>query len=1009
MNIAHLIRYTILPIWVGLLSIIANAQNSETYWQQEVDYLIHVSLDDNDHILEGDISITYHNHSPYKLDTLFIHLWPNAYANDQTAFARQQVDNNKLDFHYSNPTDRGFIDRLDFEANGEKLMLNRYKSNPDIGYLILPSALMSGSSIDISTPFRVKIPADFSRLGHIGQSYQVTQWYPKPAVYDKNGWHPMPYLDQGEFYSEFGSFEVHITLPENYVVAATGVLQNENERARLSRLSDETRELIKKGAQTGSNEFPPSESKTKTLVYKLENTHDFAWFADKRYHVLIDSVRLPSGKIVESMACFTPGGLGVWKKADDYLEESTLHYSNLVGEYPYPVVQAVEGALSAGGGMEYPTITVIVPTRNAGSLRSTLLHEVGHNWFYGILASNERDFPWMDEGINTYYQLRFFADSSTAKTFPAREGLRIPDLINLDEEKIFRLINTYQSRQGFAQAPGLKSELFSNINYGVMVYGKVSLSFMFLEYFLGSATFDRAMQAYFDNWKFKHPYPQDFWQVMESSTGQSLKWFREGYIETAGGVDYAIKRVTVQENMVSVSIVNKGDVNSPVSIALLKDGQIYQSLWVPGFRNDTIIQIESSQIPDRVEIDPHDKMLDICRQNNFWNRKRLFNLANPVSFQFLLASENPRKNQVLYTPIATWNNNDRWSFGFFLYNNILPSWPLEFEFMPLYGVHFGEFVGEANVRYHHIFSHRKLRKVTFGIDAASYHDNDFVFDTRFGTVKPYLAFEFRPEDKRNRAVSRIELSTNYLNREYVISEGNNGDYTVKMVRFHVNKASFSHENKRAINPSKWELEIAEAKKDWLVSATYQTKLNIRSLKNGIGIRCYAGLAPTSPNLGPMHHFTHTLGMTNGSSDYAFAHRYLDRRAFEGLLYRQLYPGGGRFKIPMDKFPFGKNLPWLLALNLDVPLPVSWPVSLFADMATFKGAGSSKSLDKVLMEAGISVGLIPGILVVHCPVLMSRDVRQAFNNLGNNYFQRLTFQLNLDMINPTKVVRNLSIN
>lgn len=997
-------------ILIMVVSKFGFSQRAE-YWQQQVNYQIKVVLDDELHELLGDIEMEYINNSPHTLDTIYVHLWPNAYRDDQTVFAKQQITNNNLTFYYSKPEERGYIDQLDFDVDGQKMPLHIYKSNPDVGYLLLPTPLLSGNTIKISTPFRVKIPADFSRLGHVGQSYQITQWYPKPAVYDQNGWHPMPYLNQGEFYSEFGSFEVHITLPENYVVAATGELQNEDEKAWLEEKSAETKKKIaEKTHGAGSNDFPPSSSETKTLTFKQDNIHDFAWFADKRFHVLKDSIRLPSGKIIESYAFFTPKGLTVWKQADSYLKESVLHYSNLVGEYPYPIVQAVEGALSAGGGMEYPTITVIAPTRSAPSLRSTLLHEVGHNWFYGILASNERDFPWMDEGINTYYQLRFFAkDGSTESITPAKESLLIPELINLDEEKIFKLVNTYQSRQGYSQAPGLESELFSNINYGVMVYGKTSLAFMFLEYYLGPEVFDQAMQAYFDQWKFKHPYPSDFWYVFETSTGQSLQWFREGYIETASDLDYAIKRVTVEGNIVQIHIANKGRVNSPIPIAIMKKGEIYQTVWLHGFKGDTTYQIITEIIPDRIEIDPHNKMLDVKRHNNFWNRKRLLNLTNPLSFRFLTATEDPRKNQVLYTPVATWNNNDRWSLGLLLYNNLLPTWPFEFEFMPQYGFHFGEFTGEGGMRYHHVVRNKKLRKVTLGLDAVSYHYNDFIYDTKFGTVKPYLLLEFRPEDIRNKAASHIELSTNFLNREYLLNGENSGDYIVKMLRFHVNKASFTHENKRAINPFKWEIELAEAKKDWLVSAAYETRLSIKSLKNGIGIRLFASMAPKSQNLGPLHNFTHTLGMVNGSADYNYTHRYLDRGAFQGLFYKQLYPGGGGFKIPMDKFPFGKNLPWMIALNLDFPLPVSWPVSLFADMATFQGAGGNNSLDKVLMEAGVSVGLIPGILTVYCPVLMSRDVRQAFNDLGDNYFQRITFQLNLDMINPTKLLRSIEVN
>jgi len=222
----------------------------------------------------------------------------------------------------------------------------------------LSKPLKSGETIVIETPFTLQIPKSFSRLGHVGQSYQLTQWYPKPAVYDAEGWHPMPYLDQGEFYSEFGDFDVTITLPSNYVVGATGELQTASEVEFLN-------QKAKQGAgmnfeeMNQSADFPPSDETTKTLNYTAKNVHDFAWFADKRFHVLKSGVTLASGKKVDTWAMFTDLEANLWKDATTYLDRSVKFYSEKVGEYPWSHATAVQSALSAGAGMEYPMITVI--------------------------------------------------------------------------------------------------------------------------------------------------------------------------------------------------------------------------------------------------------------------------------------------------------------------------------------------------------------------------------------------------------------------------------------------------------------------------------------------------------------------------------------------------------------------------------------------------------------------------------------------------------------------------
>lgn len=203
---------------------------SQSYWQQEVNYKIQVKLDDVNHMLSGYEEFEYINNAPNSLDRIYIHLWPNAYRNGKSALAKQQYADGKKILRFGEEKDLGWIDSLDFKVDGQAVKWSFDTNNQDICILILANSLKSGEGIRVSTPFKVKIPSgEISRLGHIGQSYQITQWYPKPAVYDKNGWNAMPYLNQGEFYSEYGSFDVSITLPSNYVVGATGDLQTPSE------------------------------------------------------------------------------------------------------------------------------------------------------------------------------------------------------------------------------------------------------------------------------------------------------------------------------------------------------------------------------------------------------------------------------------------------------------------------------------------------------------------------------------------------------------------------------------------------------------------------------------------------------------------------------------------------------------------------------------------------------------------------------------------------------------
>src|SRR5688572_937910 len=242
------------------------------YWQQEVNFIIDVSLNDKEHTLDGYEKIEYINNSPDTLKFIWFHLWPNAYKNDQTAYSDQALENGSTDFYFTTKENRGYINRLDFKVNNITAATEDHPQHIDIIKVILPSPLPPGQKTTIATPFHVKLPYNFSRSGHDGQSYQVTQWFPKPAVYDHKGWHPFPYLDQGEFYSEFGKYDVRITLPANYVVAATGELQDANEKEWLKNRSNFSWEPAKENVKNKSGQvhsvtqlFPPSAAEKKTL------------------------------------------------------------------------------------------------------------------------------------------------------------------------------------------------------------------------------------------------------------------------------------------------------------------------------------------------------------------------------------------------------------------------------------------------------------------------------------------------------------------------------------------------------------------------------------------------------------------------------------------------------------------------------------------------------------------------------------------------------------------------
>ena len=504
------------------------AVGQNNYWQQQVNFNIDVTLNDRDHTLDGYVKMDYINNSPDTLKFIWIHLWPNAYKNDQTALSDQELQNGNTDFYFSDENKHGYINRLNFKVNGSLVLIENHPQHQDIIKIILPASLPPNTTCIIETPFHVKLPYNFSRGGHNGQSYQITQWYPKPAVYDSKGWHPMPYLNQGEFYSEFGNYTVQINLPANYVVAATGIVASQTSPAPifLKNTTEESSVKItkKKGfgvAKPSVDHTIPSAKNVKTIIYTQNNVHDFAWFADKNFVKIQDTLALPSGRIIKAVAYHLGGeeDKGYWKNAVKFLKKAVRSRSKMLGEYPYDVVSVAEGDVAYTGGMEYPTITLISGVENEQDLEELTEHEVGHNWLYGILASNEREHPWMDEGMNTYYGTRYWNGErdinirrETGSKFLVE---RMPDNLNF-----FAMQNmiALQKDQPIATA----ADKFTGTNYNISAYHKPAMWMKLLETKLGRPLFDSAMQQYYQQWKFKHPYPDDFKKVMAEVSGQNL-------------------------------------------------------------------------------------------------------------------------------------------------------------------------------------------------------------------------------------------------------------------------------------------------------------------------------------------------------------------------------------------------------------------------------------------------------------------------------------------------------
>ncbi|MBL4657301.1 MAG: M1 family metallopeptidase, partial [Flavobacteriales bacterium] len=757
----------------------------QDYWQQDLSYTINVKLDDQKHRLDADIKIDYTNNSPDELGFIYMHLWPNAYKDRSTALVKQKLENGDADLYYASEEWRGYIDGLAFKVDGQEVKWELDSNNIDICKIFLNSPLPSGGKIEISTPFLVKFPRGiYSRLGHIGESYQVTQWYPKPAVYDKSGWHQMPYLDQGEFYSEFGTYDVFITLPKNYRVGSTGdLVDGEEELKWLDEKVAETEEYVKgisgasslrpgKEKEIDDLVFPLSAPETKTLHYHQAKVHDFGWFADKRWHVLKGEVELPHSKeMVQTWVMFTDAEAHLWKNGIEYMNDAVYYYSLWNGDYPYEHATAVDGALSAGGGMEYPNVTVIGTSGDAFGLETVIMHEVGHNWFYGILGSNERDHPWMDEGLNSFNENRYvetkYPNQSLMEGQLNGRG-KFLGFDAFDHKDRYYLGYLLNARRGYDQPIEFKSHEYSYLNYGTVVYGKTALAFDYLMAYLGNDVMDKAMHKYYDTWKFKHPQPEDLRKILEEETGKNLSWFFDNLINDDPLIDYKIVNAKDEGGDYIVTIKNVTGTKVPFSLSGLKGDSAVTTSWYEGFDKKKQFTVSAGDY-DALKIDFLKDIPEVNRRNNTLKTSGLFKKLEPLKLQVLTSFENSDRTQLFWTPVVGWNEYDHFMPGLAFYNSVLPARKFEYLIMPLYSTSSETILGSAKLG-HTWYPSSTFQNIGLTAGGSRYSNGNRVlglnsdsikmpFDTQANKVKVELAFTLKNANARSKIVNKILLSS----------------------------------------------------------------------------------------------------------------------------------------------------------------------------------------------------------------------------------------------------------
>ena len=547
----------IIPVFV--LAILINLGMTSPC-EHIVDYRIKAKLSHEDKMVYGEEVLTWLNSGSVPVSELQFHLYLNAFKNNRSTFMKEsggshrgfEVD--KEGWGHIDITKIGIQNGADLASTMEYIQPD--DENPDdhtVMRVFLPEPLPAGETITVEIDFRSKLPQVFARSGHKGNFFMVAQWFPKIGVWENEDWNCHQYHSNSEFYADFGTFEVEITVPEDFVLGATG---------------KRTKEVTNSDG-------------TVTYTHYQENVHDFAWTACPDFVEIRKPYTLENPPVQTEMIFLVhKAHLKLKDRYEESLRNGLEFYSQNYGAYPYETITLVDPPINAlgAGGMEYPTLFTSMGSwffpEGIRLPEMVTIHEFGHGYWYGIVASNEFEEAWLDEGINSYSEIKamnhYYGNDRS--------------MVDLGAVKVSDDVYSHLSIIGLSKLDPIMTKswkFYSGASYGSNVYAKAALTLLTLEGYIGEDLMAKVMRTYFDRWKFKHPKSEDFFAVAEEVSGQNLDWFFDQFFKTPGQLDYAVSRIRSNE------------INAPHGIfkgELLEPEETKDELEEKMYKNEVVIR-----------------------------------------------------------------------------------------------------------------------------------------------------------------------------------------------------------------------------------------------------------------------------------------------------------------------------------------------------------------------------------------------------------------------------------
>lgn len=923
------------------------------YFQQGVKYDIKAQLQGLDTLIAS-CNINYQNNSPHPLDTVYFHLWMNALSDKTSPFSQQMLIANNRDFYFLKEKDMGGYLSLDGKIGQQTVGINYVDKSKEIAYIILPSTLQPGGAVEFRLEYTLKIPSLVTRMGVSDDIINLVHWYPKTAVFDQSGWHTMPYLSWGEYYSEYGDYSIEFNHSDEMKVAASFI-------KKQSPVSSIIR--IQKVGDVPIYVFP-----------KKQNSNSV--------HGSVGSVKINIHFHSQEK---------IWDNALSYTQDIIKYFEKEIGPFPYSELTVVQGPQHQASAMEYPGTIVVNKIASIRDLDYYLAHEIAHQYFYAALGFNERDEAFMDEGLATFYEDKY----TTNKYGNHHYNAKAPRFIHLPVEPVATIYGhkhlcNRRRGQPLATKP-LDSHPFA---YAVNAYPRSATLFKIIEKHLGEKSFKSAIKNIYESYKHKHISSNAFFNELERETRQSMHWVRA----VTSGAGLGI--YTVKKNKNAKLIVSSTEVDYPVHV--IAD------------RLDTVLSARGGAVLlDQNLLSYKNLMIDPYNIMSTSPNKTILNRSFLPDIKLGINAGTPNHTNISVLPLIYYNTTDKWMPSLAVFNSTIPSSNTKWLINPAYSIEKKALNGEAWFSQDFHFSPTRYLQPRLSIKKYSYQQND-IHGYYLGYQKLAGELNYHMTDMKNwDKHQRISLSYMYIQEDLAFFTSFE-DFTIEPESFSNIRLGYNYFNSNGITKSNYNITIDAVPKytngGFFVRATASAskKIFYRPTKT-FTARVWAGYFIENTQRYSLSYNNRvvkgTLGlMQNAYNDYSYDAYYFDRNT-NRIRQASPYGNGGGFALQFDgnrNIGQSNDLAFALNLQLDPPmrLPKFLPIKLFFDIGGYTQGPKSQSSEVIyLYSGGVRLSYLQDALTINIPFFNSKEINNLFLEESRSFLNRISITFDILKLNP----------